>query len=211
MQLTYSEHGMHSAFTLMTIGEYRGPSTTPAPPVAERPAAQADPRPTPRTVSEPTPLPRPSRSTMPPPSQPASRSFTRELQSQRAQRPSPPPPKASLDPESLFIPMDEDEDRQWGERNYDEEEDTVGWSASASRVGPCIPSDLMQLTKVQTSNVRDSREPQKSFLTLSPYPAWPDEARSHLPPTQRLSEVRIFASSLSSRNNGIQIENLFGD
>ena len=46
----------------------------------------------------------------------------------------PPPPKSSLDPESLFIPQYDDEDRQWGEKTLDDEEDIVGWGASASTV-----------------------------------------------------------------------------
>ena len=71
---------------------------------------------------------------MPPPSQPASRSFTTELQSQRRQRPSPPPPQASLNHESLFIPAEEDEDRVWGERNYDDNQDTLGWDGSTNQV-----------------------------------------------------------------------------
>jgi len=136
MQLSYHEHGMQCDFTLMTIGNYRGNSVTPAPVAA-------------RTVStEPARAPisqqpyvlktksiQKTEATMPPPSQPASRSFNKDPPaSQRTQRPSPPPPKASLDPESLFLTADEDEDRQWGEKNYDEEEDTLGWSASANTV-----------------------------------------------------------------------------
>lgn len=40
-----------------------------------------------------------------------------------------------MNSESLFLPADEDEDRQWGEPKADEEEDTLGWSASAANVG----------------------------------------------------------------------------
>lgn len=133
MQLSYHDHGMQCEFTLMTIGEYRGGSVTPAPA-----ARQASGAPVQRPVSH-QPIAQASgqlkADAMPPPSQPASRSFTREPQSQRTQRPSPPPPKASLDHESLFLPTDEDEDRVWGERNYDDDQDTLGWDASANKVG----------------------------------------------------------------------------
>ncbi len=137
MQLSYHEHGLQCDFTLMTIGDYRGSSVTPAPAavrqmsptlVERAPSLQ----PTIKTAV------RPKTTTMPPPSQPLSRSFTKEPQSQRMQRPSPPPPKASLDPESLFLPAEEDDDRIWGERNYDDEQDTLGWDASANNVDPLV-------------------------------------------------------------------------
>ena len=132
MQLSYEEHGMRCTFTIMTKGDHQGRAVTPAPVVQ---------RPVPRQVSVPSDtreeIPAHVRSvegSMAPPnlSQAASRSFTREPQSQRARRPSPPAPRPSLDPESLFLPADDDEDRMWGERN--EGEDEVGWSASAVRV-----------------------------------------------------------------------------
>ncbi|SLM35461.1 dna repair protein rad9 [Lasallia pustulata] len=134
LQLAYKEKGMQCEFTLMTIGDYREGSVTPAPATnreisirpAERPASVQRPSPArPRSVAE----------VMPPPIEPASRSFTRESVTQRPRRPSPPPPQASLDPESLFLPAGDDDDRQWDEKNYNEdEEDTLGWDASAEHV-----------------------------------------------------------------------------
>lgn len=125
---------MQCEFTLMTIGDYRGGSITPAPATgreistrpAERPASvQPSALTQPRLVAE----------AMPPPVEPASRSFARESASQRPRRPSPPPPQASLDPESLFLPAGDEDDRRWNEKNYDEdEEDTLGWDASADHV-----------------------------------------------------------------------------
>ena len=133
MQLSYHEHGMQCDFTLMTIGDYRGGSVTPAPAAAPRPSpAPAERAPSRQSTARTTVQPKTT--TMPPPSQPFSRSFTKEPQSQRTQRPSPPPPKGSLDPESLFLPVDEDDDRIWGERSYDAEQDTLGRDASANDV-----------------------------------------------------------------------------
>ena len=135
IRFSYQMHGMQCEYTLMTVGEYRGPSVTPTPNTSRQVTAPSLQQPA--TSQQQSVLPTVERKTtaMPPPSHPASRSFIKEpLASQRIQRPSPPPPKASLDPESLFLPQYEDEDRRWGEKNYDEEEDTVGWSASATHV-----------------------------------------------------------------------------
>ena len=72
---------------------------------------------------------------MPPPTEPASRSSARDVQSQRPHRPTPPPPKASLDPESLFLPADDEEDdRIWGERSFEDEQDVLGWNPHANTV-----------------------------------------------------------------------------
>ena len=134
MQLSYRGRGILCEFTLMTIGDYRGESATPAPSASRQASATVQLQPPSRQDSK-LPTIEHQTTTMPPPSQPASRSFNKEpLLSQRTQRPSPPPPKASLDPESLFLPQYDDEDRQWGERNFDEEEDTVGWSANTMKV-----------------------------------------------------------------------------
>ncbi|KAL8739727.1 MAG: hypothetical protein Q9190_007498 [Brigantiaea leucoxantha] len=153
MQLSYHEAGMRCEFTLMTIGDYCGSSVTPAPTtsrnlsvapserhVSQQSSAQA------RRNEDSATHDLARKETMPPPDQPASRSFTkesltqsnsrsfeREATSQRLARPSPPPPKASVDPESLFLPA-ADDDQQWDEKTYDDEEDTLGWDASANHV-----------------------------------------------------------------------------
>lgn len=133
MQFSYREHGLQCDFTLMTIGEYRGGSVTPAPAAVGQETTAPFEKPSSRQSSAQTSA-QTTVTMMPPPSQPASRSFTKEPQSQRTQRPSPPPPQASLNPESLLIPVEEDEDRVWGERNYDDDQDRLGWDASADKV-----------------------------------------------------------------------------
>ena len=137
LQLSYNGHGMECEFTLATIGEYRGGSVTPAPQMVRAGSAQ-------RPSAKPHAREETSRGvqgqqsqSMPPPAEPASRtSFVRPIGSQQTQRPSPPPPpKASLDPESLFLPAEaQDDDQVWGERNYDEEEDMLGWDSNANTV-----------------------------------------------------------------------------
>ena len=205
MQLSYQEHGMHCDFTLMTIGDYRGGSVTPAPAtVRQMSAAPAD-KPLSRlssaqvqsiTIS-------PKTTTMLPPSEPASRSFTKETQSQRTQRPSPPPPKASLDPESLFMPIDEDEDRVWGERNYDDEQDTLGWDASANNV-----RDHVSLRKHYTDDDRQAsgldgmRRGSESSSRLEPYRPWQQDLSSRIAPTQRISDVCFLSFAKCEKANG---------
>lgn len=140
MLISYHEHGMQCEFTLMTIGDYRGSSVTPAPAAVRRTSPGPAERAPSRQSTSQTAV-QPKTTTMPPPSQPLSRSFTTESQSQRTQRPSPPPPKASLDPESLFLPADEDDDRMWGEKKYDDEQDMLGWDASANNVNLLVIVD----------------------------------------------------------------------
>ena len=127
MQIAYEGDGMLCEFTLMTIGDFRGSSATPAPvtsatskqPVAQRPDAGRS---------------RVNADVMAPPEKTAVRSFRQDAASQRQQRPSPPPPKASLDNQSLFFP-DGDEDRRWDEdESGDEDQDVLGWDPSADNV-----------------------------------------------------------------------------
>lgn len=211
IQLTYNENGVDCEFTLMTIGDYQGSSMTPAPIsvrgspatlTASLPLRQASLQPTQgntvRGVEE------QQKEAMPPPSQPASRSFPRTPQmqsgpgsfrpeslSQRTSRPSPPPPKASLDPESLFLPAGDD-DRQWDETNYEDEEDTLGWDASGNHVGRTlvhmsivtiahVSKDASALQKLQTA--------PEGFSRYESLPAWPEDSDRRIAPTQRLAEV----------------------
>lgn len=161
LQLTYQGHGMQCDFTLMTVGEYRGGSATPAlknmrngsVAVSERQSSRPASRPASRSPSRllsrqasRQPSEQASKyeqqppNPMPPPAEPASRSFVRELPSQASHKPSPPPPKASVDTQSLFLPADDDEDeRKWGERSYEEEEDTLGWNVNADTVSCSSP------------------------------------------------------------------------
>ena len=148
MRLAYHEHGMQCEFTLMTIGDYRSDSVTSTPAIVRKASVA------PKTQQSANQSAAPDRSkapanAMPPPVQPASRSFTRELPSQRPPRPSPPPPKASLDPESLFLSEEEDE-RRWGEKTFEQEEDTLGWDQSMdSDVCLAFIPEKSLLTKVK--------------------------------------------------------------
>ncbi|KAI4173132.1 MAG: hypothetical protein LQ346_008465 [Caloplaca aetnensis] len=196
MQLAYNEVGMQCEFTLMTIGTYRGSSTTPAPVAEGRSTSLAREDLSTRQVS--TPPTQASNNlvannqdsgTMPPPSQPASRSFARFSQAntvpeerrqetliQQASRDSPPPPKASMDPHSLFLPTGGAEDEQWDEANYGDEEEVVGWDANAN-------SDVSSLPKAQGASAISSH-----YQSL---PAFPEGVQMRIAPTQRLSEASL--------------------
>ena len=135
IQLSYHDRGMKCEFTLMTIGggSTTNVSSTKNASVSKKPANQA-------------PIDRRARAqdsaAMPPPSQPTVRSFAQPNASQRSARPSPPPPKASIDHESLFISNDDNQEQQWEERNYEAEEDEVGWDASVDNVrNKCLTRD----------------------------------------------------------------------
>ena len=204
MQLNYHEHGMQCEFTLMTIGDYRGGSVTPAPAAVQQvSAAPVEKPPSRQSTAQASSVNTLQKSTtMPPPSEPASRSFTREPQSQRTQRPSPPPPKPSLDPESLFMPPDEDEDRVWGEKNYDDEQDTLGWDASANNVRTLTTSSYHDTdNEVQASGPNGTRRGSESSSRLPPYRSWHEDLSSCIAPTQRISDVSHPPSGICEEAN----------
>ena len=185
----------------MTIGDYRGGSVTPAPAAVRQVSAAPAESSRSRQSTVQTAV-RPKTTTMPPPSQPLSRRFTRESQSQRIQRPSPPPPKASLDPNSLFLPADEDDDRMWGERNYDDEQDMLGWDASANNVSPI--SNLMPLSykKIGSKFGRSKKRTAELFeaITLSGLARRPEQSHSADTEDLRSMSCRHLRSNCSANS-----------
>lgn len=171
MRLAYHENGMQCEFTLMTIGDYRSDSVTSTPAIVRK--ASSAPK-TQQSSNQPS---APDRSkaaadAMPPPARPtSSRSLTRELPSQRPRRPSPPPPKASLDPESLFLSEEEDE-RKWGEKSFEQEEDTLGWDQSINDdVCMTLLSERSLLIKMKDSACT-------CFERVRKRPRWPVKAEA---------------------------------
>ncbi|MCJ1318126.1 hypothetical protein MMC15_003453 [Xylographa vitiligo] len=173
MKLLYNEHGMKCEFILMTIGEYRGGSVTPAPPIPRNASARSSVRPEPAKPSQ-HPESQKMQDSMARPLQPASRSFARESASQRQPKPSPPPPRASIDHQSLFIPEDDDDSR-WGEKNYDDDEDQLGWGASADN-----NSYATSLHGNSASRVINARSRLNDSY---------DDADRRVPPTQPISQI----------------------
>lgn len=125
LQFTYSKDGMRCEYTLMTIGDFAGAAV----PAASRGTTH---EPQVRRAAVPGVQPTRTNPEMPPPQFPASRSIGRPTGNQEG-------PSASVrtnadpDPDSLFIPNDDD--RQWDPNDQTEEtEDTLGWDPSADNV-----------------------------------------------------------------------------
>jgi cell cycle checkpoint control protein RAD9A len=125
-------------FILMTLGDFRGSSATPAPGSARGGSVKAAAR---------QPLEASSNrnganaaNSMLPPSRSAAPSVVRESSRAKVRRPSPPPPQPSLQAESMFF-ADPDDDAKWDPANAeDEDEESLGWAANADNVN--FPSKL---------------------------------------------------------------------
>jgi cell cycle checkpoint control protein RAD9A len=136
MQLSYDSGGLSCQFTLMTHGDFKGSPTTPAAAIAGAPqrAPITDSGTNPRRESN----VRAGAVSMPPPSRSATHSFSQDLSRPRTTRLSPPPARINASSESLFL-RDDNNDRQWdADRYQDEDEDTLGWDASASAVSSVL-------------------------------------------------------------------------
>lgn len=128
MQLTYSEDGLQCEFILMTTGEARSASITPA----ANGSRAASKKPAIRQPLEATSNLKRARSgsEMPPPIGPAS-SLARENTRRKISRPSPPPPQPSIQSQALFLPANDD-DRRWDPVEYrDEDNEMLLWDANA--------------------------------------------------------------------------------
>ena len=123
MQLTYSEEGVLTEFILMTIGESRGTSVTPAP-AASRANSK---RPASRQPLDATSSPkRLNTADMPPPSASLAPVVNRQTLNRNNSRPSPPPPQPSIHSDALFV-AEKDPDKIWEPHNYDEEDELLLW------------------------------------------------------------------------------------
>lgn len=195
MQLTYSEDGMLSEFILMTIGESRGTSATPA----INGARASSKRPASKQPSEAASTSKRSRNTseMPPPVT-VGPSSTREAVKRKDSRPSPPPP--TLHSQSLFFP-EADDDRRWDPANYDDEDnEMLLWDANPNVCPPNIvishrltniqdapaASHILQGIENQERAAQSARELARQETETSAHTTVPTQ---RLAPTQRLSQV----------------------
>ncbi|KAI9719826.1 MAG: hypothetical protein M1812_003315 [Candelaria pacifica] len=176
MQLSYQGHGMTCEFTLMTIGDSRGGSATPIPPPVRGqtlvPTSRQGSNLSMQRASE------PAQSAMLPPTRVKPRTFTQEQARRGERKLSPPPPKASLEPESLFL-SDVQDDRRWDEPEYgNDDDDMLGWDAS---------TDHDAMANSFSRSVRDN----KNGLSSRPYDDNEDGALSEnrIAPTQRVSQI----------------------
>ncbi|ORY10413.1 Rad9-domain-containing protein [Clohesyomyces aquaticus] len=152
LQFNYGCDGFLCEFTLMTSGDYNaGATPTPAPQIPSRPDSRAQ-----STTSERTEN-RSMRSDMPPPIKPASRRTGRRNPGSRRV----PSPKAGEpDPDSLFVGRAE-EDSHWDPLDYNNEEETLGWDASADHEAAVFPTfrDSGSLSRTETEDSNEGVAP----------------------------------------------------
>ncbi|KAK0116071.1 hypothetical protein ONS95_013104 [Cadophora gregata] len=182
MQLSYSEDGILSEFILMTIGDSRGASATPAP-NASRATSK---RPASRQPLEATSSSKRAATSMPPP--PTSAAPSRAREASRVSRPSPPPPQPSVQSQSLFLPADDD-DRQWDPSNYDDDDEPLLWDQGDGKVKILDSCKLPYAKFFQNSLTMNSGPEASNNQGPGENGASYPEPTQRLAPTQRLSEV----------------------
>lgn len=182
MQISYESNGLVAEFTLMTRGTSNVPSTshasTPAREISMRPASRQPEIP----VATETPMAVTTKrqaisAEMPPPARTSFRDTAQPSLSKTDPRDSAPAPSASINPDSLFIPADDD-DQQWDEPNFEEEADIVTWDNTSEDVSA---SSSVRRIRDSESHSFAQRQDQAPLIR-----AFPNE----IAPTQRLSQVR---------------------
>ncbi|TGO84285.1 hypothetical protein BPOR_0524g00050 [Botrytis porri] len=177
MQLTYSEGGMQCEFILMTTGEARAASATPATngsrAVSKKPAIR-------QPLEAASSLKRTrSGSEMAAPVGP-NPSLLRENTRRKVSRPSPPPPQPSIQSQALFMPANDD-DRRWDPVDYeDEDNEMLLWDVTVDESSAGDPSRRLHGTQ-NKSNPEDSVQPNEKYMTVP---------TQRVAPTQRLSQLR---------------------
>jgi cell cycle checkpoint control protein RAD9A len=135
LQLNYTSDGMYCEFTLMTAGDYVDTPPASAAPVGP---SRATSRATSATTERERSDSRSFKQDMPPPAVPAARTSARtparRLGNSGAAKKAPSPRSNSPESESLFV--GQDDDAQWDPADSRDDEETLGWDASAENV--CI-------------------------------------------------------------------------
>ncbi|KAI9828965.1 MAG: hypothetical protein M1819_006464 [Sarea resinae] len=174
LQFVYSGEGILCEFTLMTAVDPRGGPAVSGPTVARGTSTRSATRQARGSLHDQGNMR--SSCNMPPPPLPESRNFTNGTAHSRLPGPSPPPPKPSLDPESLFLSEDDDDNR-WDDTRYDvENEDVIGWDASADNDATRRHERSFQDTQTQPRARRETSDEQ--------------DAEMRIAPTQQVSEIR---------------------
>jgi cell cycle checkpoint control protein RAD9A len=205
LQLSYEGDGLKCEFLLMTVGERGAPgqkqkktrasanAKAPRQQELEATASRATSRAASRAASHaPTPAlqPTPARQDAPMPSLRPSAT----LASQR-----PPPP--AFDDDSLFVPMDNDNQWEPVKLNEDEDEENarLEWDASAPPVSPSMILSTLGRNQSADQIQNPSAMNMRSMMSRQPDSNGPvaeesdqSQAQSYLEPTQRLSGVRKF-------------------
>ncbi|TVY81542.1 DNA repair protein rad9 [Lachnellula suecica] len=169
MQLTYSDEGMITEFILMTIGEVRTASQSPAP-NASRAGSK---RPLEATSSS----KRNATSEMPPPPASAAPSLKK-----RATRPSPPPPQPSIQSNDLFVSQGAgDDDGAWDP--YEEQDEMLLYDADGAESNPMTMNSNRTQSAIPSQSINGPRVSAGGIANGD------SDATQALEPTQRLSQV----------------------
>ena len=179
LQFCYTSEGVYCEFTLMTAGDHSEVPTPSAAVMPTRASTRAQ-----SAVSE-RPGCRSGRLEMPPPVVPVSRASTRRLRNPGSAKRATPPRPADPDPESLFIPADE-EDNRWDPVDYRNDEETLGWDASADDVSLERLLPHTKLTSSQTIGIHPTFRDSGSLARSET-----QDSAEALPPTQRISQVCV--------------------
>ena len=167
LQFNYHKDGLSCEFTLMTSGDYNASAS-----LAPTPQQIID-----RTNSRAHSMAmdnQSTRSSMPPPVEPASRRPARRRAPIPRRAVSPSRPEPEEDPESLFVGQNEEaEDAQWEPIDYNDEEDTLGWDASADNANTNFPT------------FRDSGSGSGNLSRTET-----EESVDAVAPTQRVSQIK---------------------
>ncbi|KAI9740718.1 MAG: hypothetical protein M1818_004683 [Claussenomyces sp. TS43310] len=175
LQLEYNDEGMTSTFILMTIGDFRGGSTTPAasgPPIGSKRSA-------PRQALEASINRQPGNDSMLRRAQSSAQGAARESARSRVPRPSPPLPQPSIEANAMFF-TEADDDRRWDPIGSDDErEEAIGWDATAGNV----VAKAMSFTRTLQNHGSHNQSITGNAREES-------ESMQRLPPTQRISQIR---------------------
>ncbi|KAK7712734.1 hypothetical protein SLS57_007688 [Botryosphaeria dothidea] len=200
LQFSYSNttFGIVSEFTLMTIGDPQGhvDSGRSTPRVVTSRSNTTSRAQSVTAQSTTSAAGRQRNSAMPPPAAPASRPATRQRRAPpgSATKPSLQESQTNAEEESLFVPHDNgDDDARWDPAGDDEEE-TLGWDASADH-------------NTFNSTFRDSAVRTAGTMPRS---ALADDGSDGLAPTQRLSQIRVTMKYIDKIVLGLALGGIFG-
>ncbi|KEF59798.1 uncharacterized protein A1O9_04646 [Exophiala aquamarina CBS 119918] len=182
MQISYESNGLVAEFTLMTRGTSNVPNTSQASTPAREISMRSASRP-PETLigteaSTAVKAKRQAKSAeMPPPARTSFHDTAQPSLTKTGSRDGAPAPSASINPDSLFIPADDD-DQQWDEPNFEEEADIVTWDNTSEDVS--ASSSVRRIRDSESHSFAQLRD-QAPLVTSFPH---------EIAPTQRLSQVR---------------------
>ncbi|OCK79277.1 hypothetical protein K432DRAFT_330472 [Lepidopterella palustris CBS 459.81] len=162
LQFSYTSAGMYCEFTLMTAGDYtEAPTPSGAPSIPGRANLRA------QSAASERPESRNMRLEMPPPAVPASRASNRRLRKPGSAKRVISPKPAEADPDSLFVPADE-EDHRWDPVDYRNSEETLGWDASGDSDAGIHPTfrDSGSLARTESEDSTDGLAPTQRISQI---------------------------------------------